>query len=268
MRETSGTGIVGVWERGAFQPAGPDTRLTETTVLLLAGTKQQLEAYDREYGDRSEPESSVLVLGGGRVGRMIAKALRQRSIEYRVVERDASRPGRDEHWVLGNAAELAVLRQAGIDEATTIIITTHDDDTNVYLSLYCRKLRPSAKILCRATDQRNVASIHRAGADFVLSYSSMGATRLFNALDVGHMMIVADGLNLFRVDLPRSLDGKKLVESSIRARTGATVVAIEDSGGRKTVNPPADAALVHGTRLILIGDPTAEERFVESFGAT
>jgi Trk K+ transport system NAD-binding subunit len=240
--------------------------MSENSVLLLAGTNEQLAIYDDVFADESEPESLVLVLGGGRVGRLTARALEQRGIAYRVVERDATRPGQNEHWLIGNAAELSVLKEAGIDEATTVVITTHDDDTNVYLALYSRKLRPSAKILSRATDHRHVASIHRAGADFVLSFASIGASVLFNLLDVGRVMIVADGLNLFRVETPRTLDGKTLADSSIRALTGATLVAVEDGQGKQTINPPADFRLLAGTRLILVGSVEAEQHFIKSFG--
>ncbi|HVS15463.1 MAG TPA: NAD-binding protein [Thermoanaerobaculia bacterium] len=265
VRARSGAGIVGVWARGAFQPATPDAVLTDNTVLLLAGTREQLAAYDRAFCDPAEPEKSVLILGGGRVGRATAKALRQSGIEYRVVERDASRPGQDDRWVIGNAAALEVLKAAGIEEATTIVITTHDDHTNVYLTLYCRNLRPSAKILSRATSQRNVSSLHRAGADFVLSYASMGASLLFNSLDHASVMLVAEGLELFRVPVPRALDGKTLADSSIRERTGATVVGIEELDRERTINPPPESVLVEGTRLILIGDERAEQAFFESF---
>jgi Trk K+ transport system NAD-binding subunit len=267
VRAETGVSIVGVWDRGAFEPAAPDTVLSENSVLLLAGTEDQLAAYDAAYADRTDPQHRVLILGGGRIGYLTARSLDQRRIPYRVVERDPTRPGQDERWVIGNAAELSVLREAGIDEATTIIISTHDDDTNVYLSLYCRKLRPEAKILSRATDPRNVSSIHRAGADFVLSYASMGAVALFNSLDLGAVMVVADGLNLFRVDVPHALHGKRLVESAIRPRTGATVVAIETPDGQRMVNPSADAALARGSRLILIGDAECEQKFLEKFGS-
>ena len=264
VRSRTGLGIVGVWRRGGFEPPAPDTLLAEDTVLLLAGTREQVAEYDRVFGDRIEPESAVLILGGGRVGRATAQALRQRRIQYRVVERDASRPDQDDRWIIGNAAELEVLQKAGIGGATTIVITTHEDDINVYLTLYCRQLRPQAKILSRATDQRHVPSLRRAGADFVLSYASLGASQLFNALDAG-VMIVVEGLILFRVAVPPSLQGKRLEDSGIRMRTRATLVAIEDQKGRRSINPTADTRLERGNRLILIGDTEAEQSFLESF---
>lgn len=266
VRQSTGVGIVGIWNRGNFVSPGPDDVLRDDTVLLLAGTREQLEHYDEVLGDREVPKSSVLILGGGRVGRLTAQALAMRKIDYRIVERDPTRPKRDDRWVIGDAAELEVLRNAGIDEATTIIITTHDDDINIYLTLYCRGLRPSAKILSRATDRRNVSSIHRAGADFVLSYASMGSSQLFNALGIGAVTIVAEGLILFRVRVPARLNGIRLGASEIRLRTRATVVAIENSDGEREVNPLANTVLRAGSRLILIGDPQAESKFLAAFG--
>ncbi len=266
VRERAGARIVGVWEHGAFEPAAAEMKLGEESVLLLAGTDEQLAAYDDEFANSAVPEGMVLILGGGRVGRLTARALQQRGLDYRVVEQNPERPGRDERWVVGNAAELSVLKEAGIDEASTIIITTHDDDTNVYLTVYCRKLRPQSKILCRATNQRNVSSLVRAGADFVLSYSSMGAILLFNSLHIGDVMIVAEGLNLFRVDLPPTLNGKRLAESGIREKTGASVVAVEYGIENWTINPPPDSPLTPGSRLILIGAEEAEQRFLDSYG--
>ncbi len=267
VRQKTGLGIVGVWDRGAFEPAMPDVVITEGSVLLLAGTAQQLASYDEVFGHRDEPDGLVLVIGGGRVGRLTSRVLTGRRIAHRVVERDATRPGQTEHWVIGNAAELSVLREAGIDEASTVIITTHDDDMNVYLTLYCRKLRESAKILSRATDQRNVASIHRAGADFVLSYASMGAGALFNSLDLGSVMDVAEGLVLFRRRVPDGIHGKLLRDSAIRQRVGATVVALEHSDGRREISPPAETLLKRSQRLILVGSPENEQRFVDEFSA-
>ncbi|REJ73366.1 MAG: potassium channel protein [Acidobacteria bacterium] len=267
VRARTGLGIVGVWERGAFEPVDADLLLTDHTVLLLAGTKQQIETYNRVFGDSTQPHGKVLILGGGRVGRTVARSLGLRGIDYRVVEKNPTRPEQDERWVLGNAAELRVLQEAGIDEATTVIITPHDDELNVYLTLYCRKLHPTAQILCRATDQRTVNSIHRAGADFVLSYASMGSTLLFNALDITSVMIVAEGLVLFRLQVPPSLVGRKILDSGIRERTGATVAAVEDAGGVRTINPPPDTELTAGGRVVLIGAFDCEQRFVESFGS-
>ena len=86
-----------------------------------------------------------------------------------------------------------------------IVITTHDDDMNVYLTIYCRRLRPDIQIISRSTRERNVSTLHRAGADFVLSYASMGATTIFNYLRRAGVVVIAEGLHLTETRVPRPL---------------------------------------------------------------
>ena len=166
--------------------------------------------------------------------------------------------------MVGNAADRSVLRRAGIDRASTAIFTTHDDDLNVFLTVYSRKLRPEIQILSRATRARNVPTLHRAGADFVLSYSTMGANAIYDHLDSSEVIAIAEGLSLYRFDTPRSVADRSLAESRLRVLTGASVVAIETAAGR-TVNPDPNDPVPADSRLVLIGDVDFETKFADHF---
>jgi voltage-gated potassium channel len=180
------------------------------------------------------------------------------------VEKDASRIRDPERYVLGSAAELEVLEGAGIREAPSVLVTTHDDATNIYLTIYCRKLRPDVQVISRSTLERNVSTLHRAGADHVLSYASLGASSIFNLLQQGTVLMMAEGLDLFREPIPPSLAGRTLAESAIRPATGCLVVAIDGPGGR-VVNPTADAVLADGGELVLLGSREGERTFRKRF---
>ena len=52
------------------------------------------------------------------------------------------------------------------------MLTTNDDAVNVYLAVYCRRLRPSLHIVTRITHERNLEAIYRAGADSVACAST------------------------------------------------------------------------------------------------
>jgi voltage-gated potassium channel len=159
------------------------------------------------------------------------------------------------------------LERAGIHEAPSAIVTTADDATNIYLTIYCRRLRDDIQIAARATLDRNVSTLHRAGADFVMSYASMGANAVFNILEQGDVVMIAEGLDVFRFPVPRELVGRPLAESRIRETTGCSVVAIERPG-ETIVNPPADLPLPGdaGAELILIGSTEGERRFIQTYG--
>ena len=242
MKDVLGVGIIGVWEHGEFSIAGADTRLGEESVLILAGTRDELDAYDRAYATDTPGTDSVLILGGGRVGRAAGRAFAASGTPYRIVEQRPELVPDAEHYVIGDAAALEVLEQAGVRTASSVLITTHDDDLNVYLAIYCQRLRPGLRIIARANLDRNVSTLYRAGADDVLSYASTGAAAMWNQFRGNDTLVIAEGLDVFRSPVPPSLDGKTLAQSGIRASTGCNVVAI-DKNGILEGNPRDDVLL-------------------------
>jgi voltage-gated potassium channel len=259
-----GVSVVGFWDRGGFSPATPDAVIRSSTVLVLAGSAEQLQAYDEQFAIYNVSAEPVLVLGGGSVGRATARALQERGFDYRLVEQDPARVRDAARTIVGNAASTEVLERAGIRTATAVLVTTHDDNTNLLLTMICRRLRPDVQIIARVTAERNVRTLHRAGADFVLSYASLGAGAVLNLLTGSRLVTVTEGLEIFRTPVPRSMQGRTIAESGVRERTGCTIVALRDrAGGPLRVNPPATTPLAEGTELVLAGDATARDKFAE-----
>ncbi len=127
LREKVGVTVVGVWERGRFELARPETEIHDNTVLVLAGTKEHLVRYDERFCLYSGSSAPVVILGGGRVGRATARALARREVDYRIVEVLPERIGDPEKYVLGSATDLATLERPASVSAHGII-TTHEDD--------------------------------------------------------------------------------------------------------------------------------------------
>lgn len=259
-----GVSVVGVWERGRFEIAGPDTVIGPSTVLVLAGSRQQLQAYDEEFVIYNVSDAPVILIGAGRVGRATARALEARGIDYRVIDRQPRPQIPPEKFILGNAADEEVLKQAGIEEAPAVLITTHDDDVNIYLTLLLRHMRPQMQIICRSTLERNVSTMHRAGADFVLSSSMMAANMIMNLLKRANVLMVAEGLNIVSMPVPPSLAGKKLAQTSIREETGCRIIAVVEHG-KMRVNPDPHLPLPADAQILIIGTVEAEEKFLEKY---
>jgi Trk K+ transport system NAD-binding subunit len=238
-------------------------------VLVLAGTEAQLSQYDRTVAlaaDQEPNREPVLVLGGGRVGQAVGKALDKRGIDFRVVEKKAGIASRDHHFILGSAADREVLEQAGIAGTPSIIITTHDDNLNIYLTIYCRRLRPDAQIICRASLDRNIKTLHRAGADLVMSFSSLVTTTIINLLERQQMLMLTEGLNVFQLGLSPKMVDKALQDLKVRETTGCSVVAVKRQDDMM-INPDPAIVLRKGDELVLIGSAEAEKKFVETYPA-
>ena len=270
LRQISGVNVVGVWEQGEFRASTPQTRIGESTVLVLAGTAEQLDRYDEiiaSHASRNRAQGPVVVLGGGRVGHAVAEALKKRQVEFNVVEKKPGIAAQDRHFIQGNAGDLETLVKAGIKETPSIIITTHDDDLNIYLTIYCRRLRPDAQIISRATLDRNVNTLHRAGANLVMSYSSLCTTTIMNLLKPEKILMLSEGLNVFRNVLGDDLQNKPLLELKIREKTGCSVIAVK-RGDRVVINPDPQMVLEKNDELILIGSEDAEKSFNENYAVT
>ena len=264
LRELVGVNVLGVWERGEFLPPEPEMVITEDMSLVLSGTEEHINNYNEQFRFFCPPLGPILIIGGGRVGKATGKALAARGLDYRIVEKLPARIRDPQKYVLGDAAELEVLEKAGLRETPTIIITTHEDDMNIYLTIYCRRLRPDTEIISRAGLERNIATLHRSGADFVLSYASTGANAIINLIGRESIMMVAEGLDVFEMETPDALEGKSIAESGIRRKTGCAVIATRKDGQMEVALDP-HRPLTADTRIILVGTPAAEKRFLELY---
>jgi len=262
VRERCGVNLVGVWERGAFRVAHADTPIKPGTVVIMTGDAGQIACFDATYGSPVGADGPVVIVGGGRVGRAAGQVLGAAGIHWTIVEKQASRVRDPAHYVEGDAAELEVLEAAGLREASAVLVTTHEDDVNVYITLYARKLEPDVQIISRANADRNVSTLHRAGADAVLSYASLGATEIWNELGVEDSLVVAEGLDVFRVPVPNWLADRSLAETDLRTRTGCNVIGLVRAGAER-VEPAPDPAtpLPADGSLVMIGDDDAQARF-------
>lgn len=266
LRDATGMNIVGLWEHGRLVPARPNTVISSKTIMILAGTKEQLKRYDDFVGEAPPMEAPVLILGGGRVGQAAAQVLKQRDIDYKIVEKNPNLIHDDVHYIHGSASDIDVLKAAGIDSAPSVFVTTHNDDLNIYLTIYCRRLRPDIQIISRATFDRNITVLHKAGADLVMSYATMAANTIINLLSPGKVMTLTEGLNIFRVEVGPLLAGKTLMESNIRDETGCSIIAVS-RGEEMEINPDPMLPLDKGTSLLVIGAAEDERRFLDKYQA-
>ena len=268
LRETIGVSIIAVWERGTLHAAHPDMTLTSSSVPVVIGTEDQLRELNELVAIYDANPNPVLVIGGGTVGAAAVDTLSSRNIPVHLVERERSRCRqlRDvcQDVFCGDAADYDLLQEAGIKEAPSVLLTTNDDAVNIYLASYCRRLNPDLRIVSRITHERNLEAIHRAGADFVLSYASLGAEAVNSILKGKKLIVMGEGADLFMRSAPPSLHNRTLAESEIGARTGLSVVALAEDGEIRT-GLSADTEIPPGAELLMIGNGEQIQDFIRHF---
>ncbi len=257
IRKSTGVTVIGIMEEGKFIASSPHAVITPKSILMLAGSSRQLADFDKQYTVKNmhrKDEVQVVILGGGRVGHAAAETLTQHGVSYRIVEKrtvNAER-GDKENFIIGDAADINTLKAAGIESARSVIVTTHSDEMNIYLTFYCRQLRPDLQIISRSILERNVPKLHVAGADLVMSYASLGAGVIYQILQPDGISLFAEGLSVLSITAGTEFGGKTIMNSTIREKTGCSIIAIKRAS-EMMISPPPDTEIDKSDELIIIG---------------
>lgn len=268
LRQLTGVNVVGVWERGRLRQAKPATVLEDWTIPVVVGTEGQIAALNEQIRTDAVNGHPVIVVGGGKVGRATAASLTRKDVAVHLLEHDPTVAAKAEPFAtkvfVGEGADRQLLTQAGIEDAPSVVLTTNDDATNIYLSIYFRKLNPSLRIVARITHERNIESIHRAGADFVLSYASLGQESVLAIVQKRAFVFLGGDVEFFVLQVPHSLVGKTLRGSGIGAQTGLNIVGVRV--GKTMTNPGPTTMLVENAVLLAIGTQQQHSEFKKAFG--
>lgn len=268
IREQTGVNIIGVWERGHLTPAAPDKLLSDFSVPVGVGTKEQIEKLEEMLKVENPSSDAVLILGGGKVGRSVGIALKKKNLKVYMVELKEEMRGIigdiPDRLVIGDAADCENLFRAGLREVPLVILSTNQDEVNIYLSIYCRRLKPDIRIVSRITHTRNLEAIHRAGADFVLSYAPLGAEWIMSLLQGREPVILGEGVEFFTVKLPPNMANKTLEQSRIGSLTGMIVLAVETKD-ETIANPPPDTILPKNSKMNILGTTEQLQEFKRIF---
>ena len=259
--DRTGANVLGAWDDGEFEsPPRPGRVIDEHTVLLVVGTESELESLkDLTLSEtRRRRRGSVVVAGYGMVGHSAAAEVRPSDEVIVVDERDA--PGVD---VVGDATDRETLEAAGVADARAVVIALDSDTTTIFATLAVKQVAPHAEVIVRANDADSVPKLYRAGADYVLSLSTVSGRLIASHLLDEEVLRPETQVDLVRTAAPR-LEGRTLAEADVRAATGVTVVAVERDGDLLT-NVGPDTKVISGDRLVVAGTDDAVNRFNERF---
>lgn len=205
-----------------------------------------------------------IVCGCGRVGAEVVHELQRANAPVVVVEKDSEQLNQEVEvlevpFVLGSATDQAVLEQAGIERATSLVTCLPDDADNLYVSLTARSLRRDLHIIARANNRGAEDLLKKAGADRVIfPYALTGyrmALHCVRPAVTRFLDSVSEDFRFEEIRIPErsTMVGRTLKDSGIRQSAKAIVVAILKAQGVMQPNPASDAPLAEGDTLILLG---------------
>jgi voltage-gated potassium channel len=265
LRTLTGVVVIGILEGPDFHLPDADRVITKHSILILAGAPEAIIRYNELFCIYNSSDDPVIIVGAGSVGRWVARSFEDHGLEYCIMEKNGGKAADAPHVSVLDAAKADNLRDAGFFTAPAVVISTHKDDTNIYLATLFRSLRPDIQIVSRATLDRNVALLHRAGCDIVLSYASFGSNFILNHLKRGTYLMLSEGVDVFKVRTPKRLAGKTIEEVRLRETIGCHVVGIERDDRTELITGP-DTVFPDESEIILIADNESESLFLKKYG--
>ena len=259
---------------------------------------------EEDERETDELRDHVVLLGFGLAGQNVARVLRAIRLPYAIVEANAHAAEeareRGEHIVWGDATRAPLLRRLAIDRARLIVIALSDPIATREAVVMVRTLAPGVKLLVKTRWQREIDRLSKLGADEIVADELEGTLDLvagvlrecgvaegsvvrfarelreegYQALRAPAALAIDPWLaELLRespsewLELPDGFAEATLADLEVRARTGATILAIERDGV-PTPGPPPDFSLREGDRLLAFGDGAALRRLRELLGVS
>ena len=238
-------------------------------------------------------EGHVVVVGYGRVGQHIVNVLERLGVPRLVIEIDSGRAAefnaRGIPTLFGDAANSDVLIHAGLERARALVVTLPDETATEMVVAAARKIAPNLPIIARAATTKGVGRLLHLGAHDVIHPELEGSLEVMRhtllclgypatqvqgytdavrrdeydttvSSDAEHqaldqMVRAARGIEIaWRLVSEQSpIVGQTLAEANIRARTGASVIALIRNQ-QLIANPKSSTVFQAGDLLGLIGD--------------
>ncbi len=216
-----------------------------------------------------------VICGFGRMGREICRHLASRKKPFVVVDSDAScieQECREQGWLflIGDATDDETMLHAGIARAKALATVLPTDADNVYVVLTARLLNDKLQIIARASDEKAVDKLQRAGATRVVSPFTSGAMKIARFMlnpSIEDFLEVTDDqgsqLELAEILISQSSPylGKKLMETDLRER-GIMVIGIRRTSGERLMPPPGTAVMEVGDSLFAFGSSQAVNEMI------
>ena len=258
---------------GDVRPVSDQARLVTTVIvtparilflILLVGTTlevltERTRAAYRLSRWRKTLKDHVIICGFGTKGRAAAGTLLGHGYQPRqivVVEESAAAREKATSMgmgaVAGSATTQHALRDAGIAEATAVVVAVDRDDAAVLATLTARELNPTANVVAAVREDENAHLLHESGANSVITSSSAAGRLLGLATTTPDVAQVIE--DLLSVGAGLDIVERPVAEAEIgplaELRSRNPVVAVSRDGELLRFDDPRAARLEAGDALV------------------
>ncbi len=193
--------------------------------IILSNFQEKMSEYSkgaRKMRTIKDMDDYFILCGHGRVGKVVLDELRQRNQNVIVIDKDeeacANIEESDNIVVLNkDAITNDFIAQLATEKCNSVILSTGNDVTNLFIVLTIRETNPDAWIVTRASRPENIAKLRKAGANKIVSPEISGGYDLYFESTRPHLLKIT-----VKHDLDEILDEFKII-----VKHGCTLENIE-----------------------------------------
>ena len=209
----------------------------------------------------------IIVVGGGKVGYYLARALLAEEHEVLVIEKDASiceeiNEDLGSISFRGDGCEAATLSEAGTERADMLIAVTGEDEDNLVACQVAKHKFKVPRTIARIRNPQNEALFTELGIDVTISSTNLILEHIEEEVPthaLTHLLVLEEsGQEIVEIKVPpeASTLGKTIGELSIPPGNNLALIIREE--GINFV-PTPDTLLLSGDRIIALTTHEAEE---------
>lgn len=209
----------------------------------------------------------IIIVGGGRVGYYLSKALLNEGHEVLVIERDAARCDRiaDELGNIclrGDGCEISILSNVGVERADLFVAVTGGDEDNLVACQIAKHKFHVRRTIARMSNPRNEALFKKLGIDVTISSTNLILEHIQEEVPTHplmHLMTLSEeGLEVVEVRITAGSEtiGKRLKD--LKLPEGSSLSLLLRRGDKPQV-PGAEIVLRAEDRLLAVTRPDAEQ---------
>lgn len=215
---------------------------------------------------QAQGQAEFVVIGMGRFGTSVAKALTRYGHHVLAIDRNPARvqelSGDLPHVVALDATNIDALREIGIGAFDTGVSCIGTDfESNLLATVLMRQLGVR-RVIAKARTQTQRTILLKVGADEVILPEYEGGVRLARrlaAVDFVDYLSLGEDIGVIELRIPSRYIGQTLAEAAIRNKYGLTVIAIRRNGN-VIASPDPSVRFEEGDELLVLGRISDAER--------
>ncbi len=257
---------------GTFIPTA-DEVIREGDRIYVIAPREFIDEIGKMFAEPQRPAKSVVIVGGGRVGVLVAEGLREHGISVKIIEKSQSRcqeiAARLEGIavVQGDGTDRDFLTEQGVPTADAFVASTESDELNILSGLLAKNLGVSRN-LTLVNKPANISLAEAVGVDVAASPPLLTARKIAHFVLHGGAISVAllGGEHIQAIEFVTSptapLAGRKIAEAGLPKEAIAGAI-IHDNA---VAIPPNDVVVHAGDHVIIISPltltPAVERLFI------